>query len=562
MKKKAVSLMLCLAMGLSTLGGAVVCSAAEETEITIWYQDVPVGGVQNNAVADKIAEETGVRVNFVKGDAEKFQVLMAGDDLPDIVYFNNSYGITPKTLIETGQIIPLDELVAEYGDNISSNSPEKLDYSRQFISDTDELYYIPMNCLSGGDDKVANYFGASISFLGRWDLYAQAGYPEVTNEDEYLALLKQMQDENPTTSDGRNVYAIGAWSDWGIWPYWVIYTWTHGYEDTANFTITNKVTGEMENRFYSEQFWDAVRFYNKAYNMGLMDPESFTQTFDDYMLKAKNGQYIQIAVAGFSSSTNEALASIDSSMGFEPIPTGSNVVSNLYTPDAPYGWGSSFAMAITANCENPEKAMAVLNYLNGAEGSRLLKSGVEGIHWEMQDGKPVYTEEYLTNVAEDPNYKTNEGIGAYTVFVGIAGEQKVDGYTVDLSKSEDAMVENKLQVDEDFCEYYESVYGVEFDYPGKVIEYMVQEGEMETNLESLVVPSLMGSMSTDTNMIMTQISTTLAVEIPQLIILPEDELENGIKDTIEKIDAMGYTEAAAEIQGLMDAATEAAAALE
>jgi len=48
---------------------------------------------------------------------------------------------------------------------------------------------------------------------------------------------------------------------------------------------------------------------------------------------------------------------------------------------------------ISKNCEHPEKAISLISYLLSDEGQKLAYLGVEGVTYDMVDGKPVVKEE-------------------------------------------------------------------------------------------------------------------------------------------------------------------------
>lgn len=99
-----------------------------------------------------------------------------------------------------------------------------------------------------------------------------------------------MQDAHPTTSDGKKVYALSAWTDWGLWPYTIAYPFSHGYNNIDNNQLSNEVTNEIEDMFIKEDgiFWQGLAFFNKAYRMGIMDPEAFTMKAAQYNEKVKS----------------------------------------------------------------------------------------------------------------------------------------------------------------------------------------------------------------------------------------------------------------------------------
>ena len=111
---------------------------------------------------------------------------------------------------------------------------------------------------------------------------------------DFLNVLKEMQDyanENDL-AEGKTVYAISGWSDWGLWPWWLANVREMGYLDLANGAIVNRETLEVDVNYNTEAFWDSLKFYNKAYNMGLLDPEAFTMKNDQFWEKCQNGQVL------------------------------------------------------------------------------------------------------------------------------------------------------------------------------------------------------------------------------------------------------------------------------
>ena len=88
--------------GDSTKEEAAVDAAGSEEPVTltVWNTEVLTPGIQDNAVAKVLEEKLGIKLDIVQGDSQKFSVLMAGGDLPDIIYSNNAQqGVTYSSLI-------------------------------------------------------------------------------------------------------------------------------------------------------------------------------------------------------------------------------------------------------------------------------------------------------------------------------------------------------------------------------------------------------------------------------------------------------------------------------
>ena len=88
--------------------------------------------------------------------------------------------------------------------------------SMKELMGTEDVYAIPGRVSNASPTKAA---GRGVNpeqgiFL-RWDAYMSVGEPEVeTLEEDLVALLYKMQDENPTNKNGDKVYAFSAFPDW------------------------------------------------------------------------------------------------------------------------------------------------------------------------------------------------------------------------------------------------------------------------------------------------------------------------------------------------------------
>ena len=104
--------------------------------LTVWNTEVLTPGIQNNDVARAIEEKLGIKLDIVQGDSQKFSILLAGGDLPDIIYTNPAQqGVEANALITSGQLIPLDDLIEEYGENLKQNAVNRLEYSKLNLMD-------------------------------------------------------------------------------------------------------------------------------------------------------------------------------------------------------------------------------------------------------------------------------------------------------------------------------------------------------------------------------------------------------------------------------------------
>ena len=118
--------------------------------------------------------------------------------------------------------------------------------------------------------------------------------------------------------------------------------------------------------------------------MGLLDPDAMIMKYDDYMQKATEGRILfgpsEWAMGTFNEEHNGMVE------GYLTIPVGGYSWTAGITP---LGWDNK-DYAITTNCEVPDRAMDLLDFIAFLwMAQELMYSGVEGVNWDMVDGKPV-----------------------------------------------------------------------------------------------------------------------------------------------------------------------------
>ena len=543
-------------------------TSEEPVTLTIWNTEVLSPGIQTSEVAKEIEKKLGIKMDIVQGDAQKFSLLVAGGDLPDIIYTNPAQqGVDANTLISGGHVIPLDDLIEEYGENIKKNFPDRLEYSRQFASNGEnKVYFLPVNgYIADEENPDISLSIANVGLMIRWDVYEAIGHPEIKTTDDFLNVLKEMQDyaREQDLADGKTIYAISGWSDWGLWPWYLANVREMGYDDLANGTILNRETDTIESMYNSEAFWESLEFYNKAYNMGILDPEAFTMKNDQFWEKCNNGQVLMAYASWQTDSINDTLvANGHADWGFEKVPfDGYKYISGIVTPNAPLGKGADYANAITTNCKYPEKAIQLLDYLNSEEGARLVYSGIEGTHWEYdENGEPVPTDELIEMTKTDADYRTKTGLTMYNKMCGFSELQILsDGGTADLLKSNSQKTENLTDVDKAYCEYFTQQLGKEITFPGEALYEYWQKGEVNTINEYILYPTLVQAPSAETLNILAQCDQYMNVQgVKCIMAATQEEFDAARAEAMESLSDKNYDKAAEEIQKLYDEARSSA----
>jgi len=405
--KRFLALMLTVAMGVSL----VACGSEEKQESTKKESKVeekqddaeelePITitwGYVSGALAagdgihtDKTAalqyikDKFNIEIEWKAFDESKFNLWVAGDDLPDVL-FNEGYGNTTQELIESGKYLDMTDLIEEYGSHIKTNIQAALDLQQQKHGG---IYYIPL-AASNPDAPVSNL---GIGFRYRYDIYKAIGSPEITDEDSLIEVLADMQAYQREQTGDDGIYVYSFWQGSGDWPYIIPYPYAHGWQDEYNNHIMNNYTGEMQDCYLDEDgvFWKGIEFFNKAYNAGIFDPDSFVQDETIYADKVQSGKSL-CDING----NNPNIELCGEYAFMAPLPTKEEGLS-IQQPlgsYSPTGWGSSGAKVITSNCEYPERVMQLFDWLDSPDGGRTLLYGPQGAGgWDIIDGVPRLTE--------------------------------------------------------------------------------------------------------------------------------------------------------------------------
>lgn len=426
MKKKIVSLLLCVTMSMSLLAGCnsnssdttittnadtksdttSAESGDEESGSSKYEKFITVDvfdnlanyqGVQSGWFADVVKEKFNMELNLISpnvagGGDTLYNTRTAAGDLGDLIIVGSEDGraqelVTADLLLDMTEMLENTEYVKEYTagiDNLASLIKE------------DGVYGIPTNVSSRSATEPSNGSEPTFGPYVRWDLYAELGYPEMNNLDDLLDVLEAMQELCPTSDSGQTTYALSLFKDWdgnmlclAKQP-----TCYFGF-DELGFVLAKADGSDYQSIIESDSIYvEVLEFFNKAYQRGILDPESSTQTYDTLYDKYKDGAvlfsfwpWLGQAAYNTTEHTDEgkgfALATID----------GMTIFEDGATPE-----GEKTFIAIGKNAEDPERLMDFIDWLYSPEGICYTAAdtqsgcGPEGLTWEMVDGQPVLTE--------------------------------------------------------------------------------------------------------------------------------------------------------------------------
>jgi len=542
----------------STAGAASAASAPAYPSSTLPLITLTVG---NGAPGDysatpdgkEIERLTGVKVQFVAEMNSDLPVLAAANNLPDInvIMSGTLADVTP--LVTSGQLLNMDSLLSNYGQTFLNNMPLAMKWSKTVAGSGKGTYIIP-NTVSTLDTKNP----APNAFKGwgiRTDIYRAIGSPICNNPAQFLDVLQKMQayaqdnSSKYSSTKGKKIYAMSGWMDWGLWPFIYPYEESYNYSVGNDNTFINNATGEIQNAFLDTNgiFWEALAWYNKAYQMGILDPNCVIQNASQMGDKIVNGLVLAngyVAAGGWQ--PNPAIFGDTAIVALLPnafpyIPAG------VYPQSSPFGYQCGNAMAISSYCKNPERAMQFLNYLNTQDGVRVVKNGIYGTDWNVVNGIPQIIGQRLSLLKTGTNvaYDTQQGIGGLFLLGSNGGCIKTtDGYPADLTQSAAFQSDNATPA----YKAYAKSYYTNLSYPGQVYDTWLKTGKSKMAGDPPLAVALMGVNSDTTEKAEANANQYVTANISKVVLAKNDDAFNSAKaKIISDLNAMGLAKADAEV---------------
>ena len=360
----------------------------EELAITIFSQTANWSGDQTGWGATLLKDYFNITATIVPDTDGAYQTRMENGNLGDLVIWGNN-GSDYQAAVEQGKLYDWDEdeTIDNEGSDLKKYFQTALDANKELNSDG-KLHGIGNNVTSekGEHDLFIYNWGV------RWDLYEQLGHPEVKTLDDLEAVLKDMQATCPTGDDGKPTYALSIWPDWDSTM--VMYvkglaSAYHGY-DELGIGLYDSATGKFLDALSDDgPYMEALKFVNKLYRDGLVDPDSMTQTYDEMITKVRNGNVL-FSIFDYAGATayNNDDHIADGKIMLPLVPSEASViVQGLSTS------GQGRIWSIGELCDAPERVMQLINWLYTPEGALTNLYGLKGLMWEYDsDGNTKFTD--------------------------------------------------------------------------------------------------------------------------------------------------------------------------
>ncbi|RAR44055.1 extracellular solute-binding protein [Paenibacillus sp. MDMC362] len=370
----------------------------QTVELKMFTRIAPVNGpFKEMPVFQDYEKLSNVKVEFIEAPTDGFQekknLLFASNELPDALFRS---GLSPLEAVRygsAGQLIPLEGLIDEYAPNLKKLMEEYPEIRAGITTPEGHIYAIPGIVTLGAartDKKWINQ-----TWLEKLNLEV----PETT--DELYEVLLAFRDGDPNGNGKQDELPMTARVGLAIV---AAMSGSFGLDTQLGYNI-NIENDKVSIWMGSDKNKEMLMYLNKLYKEKLLDPEIFSHTEAQYLAKQGSGN-----TGFFFDQTNNNFLSIqDQYTGIAPPagPSGDRMQSQTLPIARDFG-----AFAITSINKYPEVTMRWIDYFYSDEGSTLLRFGREGEHYELKDGIPYYTEDFLKDITNQAKITPYAGGGA------------------------------------------------------------------------------------------------------------------------------------------------------
>ncbi len=362
----------------------------------------------DNEIAQMIAEKWGVKIKetWLTGQtaAEATGTLIASGEYPDLID-SDDMGI----LADSGALVALDEYIDKYPE-FKEKWFTEAEWEKFRWSDG-HIYWINPFGNTKGDPTATTHNDEAFWIQVR--VLEWAGYPQIQTMDEYFQVIEDYIAANPTMEDGTpNMAYTILCEDWRYFCLENAGQFLAGYPNDGS-VLVDKETLTIGDYNTSEDTIKYFRKLNEEYKKGFVDPESFTQTYDEYIAKLSTGRVLGMVDQwwDFAYTVNDVFKQqgLDK-VGCNYVPLGLTTEAGMenrwHTYDDTVNQASG--VAITVDCEDPDRAFEfIVQSAMDQELHDLRFWGVKDVDYCVDENGLYYrTEEQRMNWA-DPAYQAS-----------------------------------------------------------------------------------------------------------------------------------------------------------
>lgn len=407
MKNKKIALILVGILSVTTiLSGCGSKNVADDNDnnnkITIMAPLVSANApTKDSEVEKKLEEITGYDLDITwvpnSSYADKVSITMASDNVPDIMVIQGKDAATISN-VKKGAFWKLDDYLKDY-DNLSQ-ADENIKLNASFNGETYGIY------------RKRDVIRSSIIFRKDW--LDKLGLQVPTTLEEFNNVLEKFKNNDPDGDGTANTSGM------------VIPKWPGALNSNSPFdqmaiwfgapNTTEVKDGKVVPDFMTDEYMDSLDYFKDLYSKGLMNQDFAvldSDKWDDAFVNGKAGVIVdtQSRAASLTKKMVEKYGD-DGKNGDSYVAISGNVTNGSIDKILPTTGYSGMLMIPKQSVKDEKqlkKMLDFINKINTEEVNTLLNNGIEGVHYEIKDGKYTPTQDatLLNDIAAYAQISTN-----------------------------------------------------------------------------------------------------------------------------------------------------------
>ncbi len=415
--KRTVSLLAALVMLLSLFSSVALAQdkpdtwIADRVVLVQAYVDDIGGQLPNDQLSTPVMQElkkrTGMQIEFLytpgENDRSTMTTQLATGNLPDMIvsYLNNSTrpefpvllsAARDGMFVDLAPFIKESKVYAKYLDKayLPADTYENIVWRPEF-NGAAYLMHLGIDAVDTSTQWIPEQ-----EYVG--GMYIQSAIVKDLNVDvksidsteKLYQLLKDIKAKDYKDAAGNPVIPLGP-KYWGGSADALTYvTADLNWGVSGNYNLSDD--GQVLHEAQTEWAMKKVEYIRKLLDEGLMHKEFFTidETRSNELTANKS-----IAVIGDIHNYKEPIYGSEDWVPLGPISDYRGVAGTITSGKSGYG-----AWAIPDTTANPEEVFKLMDYLASREGQMLMLYGVEGVSYDLADGKPVLKPEVAKMIAD------------------------------------------------------------------------------------------------------------------------------------------------------------------
>lgn len=356
-------------------GLAPMKDADKPITFNVFLRDPGQAPAKDNPVIKKITELTGVTLNFefLVGDLnQKVGVMIAGGDYPDVIFGENA------KFFDAGALIPLEDLIPKYP-NLKKHYEKHMD---KMIAGFDGKHAYTLENYTLVHNPAPIFYNTGAGFYLQKAVIEESGYKIPKTIDEYFTLIEDYKKKNPTIDGAKTIgfeILCDGWRDFCLRnpAQHLMGTGNEGdvFVDLNTYTASLYQISDTAKTYYKK--------LNEAYHKGLIEGETFTESYDAYLARLSSGAVLGMFDQWWNFNAAEAALQTAGKYNrtWVSVPLTNPGVQDGYIDATSESITGTGGLSITKNCKDPERLLAFYDWLLQREVQDYLQWGEEGKDW-------------------------------------------------------------------------------------------------------------------------------------------------------------------------------------